>query len=453
VSLRARAFVLLLTVAGIGGCFQAWPFVGPYTCNMGSCPSGLVCDDGLCCKPGGEPACRTRVLDGGSCAGGGVPKMYYEDLDDDGYGNPKAGRLLCSKPVVEPFVDNTLDCDDSSAEANPKGAEKCDGLDNNCDTQIDEGLMPVKTYFRDEDGDGYGDPAMTLTACAAPKGWVESNNDCEPAVFTVHPGAPELCNNIDDNCSGMKDEAAVDVGGDCLDAGMGECSQGTIGCVGGAKVCQSLKIPKPDICDSLDNNCNGVVDEQPECGGPVSLRTGPVVGGAQDMNRSLASAELTAGCHKGIAGATGETWAPPTWSGSGGSDHILYFEPSSGVWDLTRPGLKLRLAMSWTMVSPQNPAWQNSSQPVLFVCAESGFNRYVHVSTDGGTNTLINSAGGSFDETVPLAANSNWLLGMGSGADLKRVKRIELLVRPSGISGATTPTFNFTVGASSGFVP
>jgi hypothetical protein len=453
VSPRLRALIFFLTAASAVGCYQAWPFVGPYQCNTGSCPSGLVCDDGLCCKPFGEPACSTLVLDGGTCTGGGVPKMYFEDLDDDGYGNAKAGRLLCSKPVVEPYIDNTLDCDDSSAEANPKGTEKCDGLDNNCDSTIDEGLAPVKTYFRDEDGDGYGDPAVSVMACAAPRGYVESNNDCDPAAFTIHPGADELCNDIDENCNMVKDENAVDVGADCADAGKGECFDGAVGCVAGAKVCQSKKTPKPDVCDTLDNNCNGTVDEQPECGGPVSLRTGPVVGSAQDINRSLTQTELNAGCHKDLAGATGETWAPPSWTGSGGSDHLLIFEPSSGVWDLTRPNLKLRLAMSWTMVSPQVPAWQPSSQPVLFICAESGFNRYVHISTDGGTNSLLNSAGGSFDELIPIAGSLNWVNGNGSGADLKRVKRIELVVRPSGVSGSATPAYTFTVGASSGFVP
>ena len=452
-SRRAHALIFLAATATAAGCYQAWPFVGPYQCNTGTCPVGLVCDDGLCCKPFGAPACSTLVLDGGSCAGGGVPKMYYEDLDGDGYGNPKAGRLLCSKPVVDPFVDNTLDCDDSSAEANPKGAEKCDGLDNNCDGTIDEGLMPVKTYFRDEDGDGSGDPAMSLMACAKPKGWVESNNDCDPMAFTVHPGAQELCNNIDDNCNGTKDEAAIDVGGDCLDAGKGECNDGVIACVSGAKVCQSKKTPKPDVCDTLDNNCNGVADEQPECGGPVSLRPGPVVGGGQDMNRSLNTAELTAGCHKDTAGFSNETWVPPSWTGSSGADHLLYFQPASGVWDLTRPGLKLRLAMSWSMVSPMSPAWAPSSQPVVYVCAETGFNRYVHVSLDGGVGTLLNSAGGSFDETIRLGGSPDWVLGVGSGADMKRVTRIEVLVRPSGTSGATTPVFTFTVGAASGFVP
>ena len=64
--MKAERWALLCLVA-LSGCYQAWPFVGPYTCNLGSCPNGLVCDDGLCCRPGGAPACRTLVLDGGSC--------------------------------------------------------------------------------------------------------------------------------------------------------------------------------------------------------------------------------------------------------------------------------------------------------------------------------------------------------------------------------------------------
>jgi hypothetical protein len=438
---------VLLLLLSTAGCYQAWPLVGPYQCNLGSCPEGLTCDDGLCCRPGGLPACRTLVLDGGVCASGGVPKTYYEDLDGDGYGNAKAPKLLCSKPVVEPFVDNNLDCDDMSAEANPKGTEKCDGLDNNCDGTRDEGLTPVKTYFRDEDGDGYGDATMSVSACAAPPGYVESNNDCDPNSFTVHPGAPELCNGLDDDCNGSKDDNPTDVGADCTSTGKGECAPGKVGCVAGAKSCVSVKTPKPDICDGLDNNCNGTTDEQPDCGGPASLNAAMVVGGARDLNRSLSQAELTAGCLRDTAGATGESWSSPKWTGSGGSDHVLFFEPASGTWDLSKPGLKLQLNMSWTMVGANNPAWAASSQPVVSVCAAGSFNRYVH----GGTGTLLTGAGGNFAESIPIAGGNSWVLGFGSGADLTKVQRIEVLIRPA--SNAPAPSFTFTVLGPSGFVP
>jgi len=62
----------------------------------------------------------------------------------------------------------------------------------------------------------------------------------------------------------------------------------------------------------------------------------------------------------------------------GGSDHVLFFEPASGFWDLSKPGLKLQLNMSWTTVGAATPAFAASNQPVVSVCAQSGFNRYVH---------------------------------------------------------------------------
>jgi hypothetical protein len=451
-----RVLVLVCTA----GCYQPWPFSGPYQCSAGSCPDGLVCDDGLCCQPGGEPSCRTLVLDAGTCPGPERPKLYFEDLDRDGYGNPKASKLLCGRPMIDPFVDNPLDCDDNSAEVNPKSAEKCDGLDNNCDGTIDEGLMPLTTYFRDEDGDGFGNPASSVVACAKPAGFVESNNDCAPSAITVHPSAPELCNGIDDDCNNLKDDNVTDVGLDCVGAGKGECNAGRTACVAGVKVCQSLKVPKPDICDTLDNNCNGRVDEQPDCGGPADFLDSGVPGGAQTMNKSLSSMELTQGCHKDFPGATGESWSAPKWTGSGGADHLFFIENPSGVWDLSKPGLKLKLDLSWTMVSPQTPPWQPSSQPVVFLCSgptgQSSFNRYVHGAADGGVppaGYLMTTSTGNFSEEIPIASGNAWVLGNGSGADLTQVKRIELLVRPTGPVSSSTPAFTFTVGAQSGFSP
>ena len=443
------------------GCYQAWPFVGPYSCNDNeTCPVGMVCDDGLCCRADGTPSCPTRVLDGGLCAGGTAPRVYFEDADNDGFGNAAASKLLCSKPVLKPYTENALACDDTSAQIKPNGIEICDGIDNNCDGKIDEGLVPVNTYFRDEDGDGFGNPAVTKTACAAPRGYVDNNSDCGPNSVTVHPGGVELCNGIDDDCNTLKDDNVTDSVA-CVSTGLGECAPGRTACIdlpdgGLSRPCQSVKTPKPEICDTLDNNCNGAVDEQPECGGPVSLRVGPgVVGGAQDLNRSLLFSELTAGCLKGTPGATGETWSVPTWTGTGGSDHILYFEAPSGTWDLSKGGLKLRLNMSWTMLAPMAPPWAASSQPVVYLCASGSFARYVHTSADGGTamGSLLTTTSGSFTEDIPIAAGNQWVNGGGTNVDLKQIKRIEILVRPTGLSGASTPTFSFTVGPASGFVP
>lgn len=78
----------------------------------------------------------------------GVP----EDLDQDGY------------PGIE-------DCDDQDPNVHPEAAELCDGLDQDCDTQVDEGL-PSTDYFLDQDGDSHGDPSALLASCAQPEGYV-----------------------------------------------------------------------------------------------------------------------------------------------------------------------------------------------------------------------------------------------------------------------------------------
>jgi len=245
--LKKVALVLPLLAVATVACFQAWPVVGPYACGKG-CPSGMTCDDGLCCVLGGAPACPTLVPDGGVCPDGSGPLTFYADMDHDGFGNPKAPVQRCARPLVDSYVSNDTDCDDTSAEANPDGVEKCDGLDNNCNGVIDEGFA-MHTYYRDQDGDGYGDPASTVSACAAPPGFVDNNSDCEPTDVNAHPGGVELCNGVDDDCDSIIDDHLTDVGQSCSDAGLGVCAQGAFGCAGGVRVCQSSVAPSGEKCN------------------------------------------------------------------------------------------------------------------------------------------------------------------------------------------------------------
>lgn len=115
------------------------------------------------------------------------------DEDQDGYPTPE-------------------DCDDNDPLTNPGSLEVCDGIDNDCDGGIDNEPIDGITYYTDADGDGYGVNSEAVVACSLDEGLSEQSGDCDDSNPISFPGGEEVCDGIDNNCSGRTDENAC---GDC----------------------------------------------------------------------------------------------------------------------------------------------------------------------------------------------------------------------------------------------
>ena len=190
-------------------------------------------------------------------------KTWYRDDDGDSYGDPNETKSTCmNRGRPSGYVANSDDCDDTSAKRNPDVVEdKCNGKDDDCDGKWDEDTHRIRhTYYRDSDGDGYGDRTVTRRACKPPgMKWERDYDDCDDSDPQIHPRGTERCNGKDDDCDGRTDEyvekvCGIDTG-DCR-TGTKACNQGTWGaCVGGKK-------PDMETCDGRDNDCDGQTDEK-----------------------------------------------------------------------------------------------------------------------------------------------------------------------------------------------
>jgi len=96
-----------------------------------------------------------------------------------------------------------MDCQDWNANTYPTAPELCDGWNNDCDDEVDEGTAQLE-WFLDADGDGFGDASVpVLLSCTPLTERVLVAGDCNDSEATMYPGAPLLEDGLDNNCDGL----------------------------------------------------------------------------------------------------------------------------------------------------------------------------------------------------------------------------------------------------------
>jgi len=246
----------------------------------GVCAAGrTLCDGGTlrCVGPTPTP----EICDGldNDCDGTideNLPQIsFYPDADGDGFGDASATPIVaCARPVGH--VENNADCDDTNPAIFPGATEiPGDGVDQNCDG--------LELCYVDADGDGYRTTATVTSSNLACDGPGEAPasmpaGDCDDTDPTIHPGAFErVGDGVDSDCDGMEicfedldgdgyrtDEVRFSEAIDCSAEGdalasvpAGDCDDLNPNAFPG----------NPEVCDGVDNNCNGVIDEGAGCFG------------------------------------------------------------------------------------------------------------------------------------------------------------------------------------------
>ena len=244
---------------------------GPRDADGDGHPARQDCDDDdPAVFPGADELCNGRDDDCDGDTDEGVLLELWEDLDGDGWGDADQPTQTCA--LGAGMADNGDDCDDDDAAVFPGATEACNGVDDDCDGEIDQGVL--LDFWADSDGDGWGDPAQPVQACEAPSAYVAAGAaaDCDDDDAAVFPGAVEACIGVDDDCDGEIDQGVLlDFWADSDGDGWGNAAfhsracEAAVGMVDNADDCDDRE-PEvhpgaEEVCNERDDDCDGDTDE------------------------------------------------------------------------------------------------------------------------------------------------------------------------------------------------
>ena len=286
--------------------------------GVGAAPGIAACDN---------PDPATFVAVAGDCDDGdatqGASALWFADEDLDGHGGTHAVVFGC-RPTAGAWLPSATDCNDGTDAISPSAKELCDGIDQDCDGVLDNGAADV-ALAPDADGDGFGDAAATpLLGCAAAPGWVADTTDCDDADPLRSPSTAWY---VDDDRDGVGDAFAFTqcadpglgfspVTGDCDDAdalvaaldvwfedqdgdGFAGTASVALGCAPGADWypvaldCNDgdadLSPTATEVCDLVDQDCDGRIDDEPDPADPFALPLWPDADGDGDGDPAATS--------------------------------------------------------------------------------------------------------------------------------------------------------------------
>jgi hypothetical protein len=118
----------------------------------------------------------------------------------------------CEQP--DDYVSDDTDCDDADADISPSATEICDEQDNDCDGAVDDDdsdldTSTADTWYADGDSDGFGDADSATVACEQPSGYIADDTDCDDSEIAINPDAEEICDGLDNDCDGDVDDDDV----------------------------------------------------------------------------------------------------------------------------------------------------------------------------------------------------------------------------------------------------